>query len=343
MITIHQAFNAIRQLVDEVQGLQWVSALTEPKFARGSHPAGLVTIRFKGKKIDLVVEILSSGEPRFIAQGSSFLMQAMEQHSGCPLLIAPFIGKRGRSLCQELGMGFLDLAGNASLRYNGLLIDRWGKGSAKREERTLRNLFSTKATWVIRVLLNEPERRWTLSELSRGSLVSIGMVHRVMKRLMNEGFVEMTRGAGSLVKPGELLDAWAEVYRYQDHTIVGYYCPQKSQIRILDSVKDLPGTDYALTLGAGASLVAPFVRSHDVNVYIRSDEGPVVKALDLTPVEFGGNVYLIQPVDAGVFMGGQRIKGMSVVSNIQLYLDLYQYPMRGREQANHLREKILEI
>ncbi len=151
MIPIQQAFHAMRQLVDEVQGIKWVSAHAESKFDKELHPDGLITLKFNKKKINLVVEILSSGEPRFIAQGSSILMRAVEQYSGYPLLIAPFIGKRGRSLCQELGMGFLDLAGNAYLNCNGLLIDRWGKGNVKREERTLKNLFSTKATWIIRI------------------------------------------------------------------------------------------------------------------------------------------------------------------------------------------------
>lgn len=146
-----------------------------------------------------------------------------------------------------------------------------------------------------------------------------------------------------LVKPDDLLDAWADVYRYQDHAIVGYYCPLKDQKRILDNLKGLSGSDYALTLGAGVSLVAPFVRSNDVYVYMRNDDAPIIQVLELTPVEFGGNVYLIQPVDPGVFIGTQRLNGMTVVSNLQLYLDLYQFPMRGREQANHLREKIMEI
>ena len=33
--------------------------------------------------------------------------------------------------------------------------------------------------------------------------------------------------------------------------------------------------------------------------------------------------------------------GMKVVSDLQLYLDLYDYPVRGREQAEHLYERRL--
>jgi len=73
------------------------------------------------------------------------------------------------------------------------------------------------------------------------------------------------------------------------------------------------------------------------------DEKIVISVLKLTPVEFGGNVYLIEPPDEGYLMNMQSKDGLKIVSNIQLYLDLYNYPKRGHEQANHLREKVLRI
>jgi len=42
------------------------------------------------------------------------------------------------------------------------------------------------------------------------------------------------------------------------------------------------------------------------------------------------------------FYDGRRIDGLPVVSDIQLYLDLYGYPVRGREQAEHLFQKRLK-
>ena len=195
------------------------------------------------------------------------------------------------------------------------------------------------------MLLNEPKRRWTLSELATTSGVSLGMVHRVMKRLENEGFVDRTtRGSAYLVDQGGLLDAWSDRYQYKDHTIAGYHCSIEDQNDVLGLLRNgVPDQEYALTLGAGVSQVAPLVRSSDVYVYVRDDGKEIIRALDLTPVEFGGNVHLMTPNDTGVFIETQRINGMTVVSNIQLYLDLYRYPMRGKEQAAHLREKILEI
>jgi len=51
----------------------------------------------------------------------------------------------------------------------------------------------------------------------------------------------------------------------------------------------------------------------------------------------GGNIHLIHPFyKSSVFFNTQKIKDYTVVSNLQLYLDLYNFQPRGREQAEHL-------
>ena len=120
--------------------------------------------------------------------------------------------------------------------------------------------------------------------------------------------------------------------------MTGYYCPLKDRDEIFNALKTID--EYALTLGAGAAIVAPFVRSTDTYLYSTKPER-VIKALDLKPVEFGGNLYIIAPSDESILMNAQNIDGLRVVSNVHLYLDLFNYPMRGREQAEHLREKLV--
>lgn len=125
--------------------------------------------------------------------------------------------------------------------------------------------------------------------------------------------------------------------------MVGYYCPYKSQEDILKVLRKVSPKQYALTLGAAATLVAPFVRSTDVYLYIIEKADILLEALKLKPVEFGGNIYLVTPSDEGVLFDAQQIEGLTLVSNLQLYLDLFNYPMRGREQAEHLREKVMRF
>ena len=68
--------------------------------------------------------------------------------------------------------------------------------------------------------------------------------------------------------------------------------------------------------------------------------------LNLQPVESGPNVELFVPYDKGVFYKQQAIPSsqhgdIPVVSNVQLYMDLFSNPARGEEQAQHLRERKL--
>lgn len=100
---------------------------------------------------------------------------------------------------------------------------------------------------------------------------------------------------------------------------------------------------YALTLHAGASLVAPFVRFTDVHIYTEESVETWIGALDLREVEFGGNFSLLQPYDAGVFYAAHEVDGAVVVGDVQLYLDMCHYPARGREQADFLRERRLKF
>jgi hypothetical protein len=99
-----------------------------------------------------------------------------------------------------------------------------------------------------------------------------------------------------------------------------------------------------VTSSAAASLVAPFVQGVGTVQWYRAEEISVedwVKALDLRPVDVGPNVILLKPYDRGVFYRTQTIDDIALVGNIQLYLDLYNDPARGREQAEFLRKEKL--
>lgn len=60
-------------------------------------------------------------------------------------------------------------------------------------------------------------------------------------------------------------------------------------------------------------------------------------------VERGGNINVSLPYyRVSAFYDAQMPKGSArTASDIQLYLDLYDFPVRGREQAEHLYERRL--
>ena len=147
-------------------------------------------------------------------------------------------------------------------------------------------------------------------------------------------------------KPNDLLDAWANNYDFSKSKTITYFTYEKNPKKFMEKIKltaEQIKQNYGLSLLSGASLVAPFVRFTDIHFYITGEPDEWVKKLELAPVEFGGTVHLIQPYDEGVFYGTQTIEGLKVVSDIQLYIDLYKYPARGREAADFLRKEKIKL
>ena len=337
---VDDAVDRLRSLLDEVEGVDFEGA-RPPRHGECPGVDAVVEASSGRRGLTLLVGVRASGEPRMIQRFAGEVRSAGEVIEGHPVLVAPFVSSRGRDLCRMLGLGFVDAAGNAHLSVPGLLVERYGRENPRRERRELRGLFSRKASWVSRRLFSMPSREWTMTALSRESGVSLGHVKKVVDRLEAEGLVEKEWGSIRLSDPGGLLEMWRGAYEPQEW--VGYHSPLREQEDLLERLRAMEGDGWALTLGAGATLVAPFVRSSDLHVYVVDDMGALEEALDLTPVEFGGNVHLSTPGDEGVMVGSREVEGVTVVSDLQLYLDLYGWPARGREQAEHLRESVMGV
>ena len=65
---------------------------------------------------------------------------------------------------------------------------------------------------------------------------------------------------------------------------------------------------------------SPYGISETYTAYVSGLEAKDIKGLH--SLENGGNVFLYEPQDEGVFQFRQSVKGVEVVSDVQLYLDL---------------------
>ena len=312
-----------------------------------SQPDLIVDIRYRDKRKTLLLDIKSSGEPAFLYKAISRLHLASGRWpDSYPVVVAPYVSPRGREILRESRVGFFDLAGNCLLEFDGVYIERREATKPPAARRQQRALFAPVSSRIHRVLLHNADRRWKLRDLAQEAEVSLGLAHRVAQRLLGETFLEKEERFLVLRDPPGLLDAWREAYRYLINEIRTYHAaartPQHLIRRIAEAGSRTNGR-YALTLHAGASLVAPFVRFNDVHIYTEEPAETWVEALDLREVEFGGNFSLLAPYDAGVFYAAHEVDGAVVVGDVQLYLDLYHYPARGREQADFLRERRLKF
>lgn len=320
----------LAELLAPLGEVEWDNPLSQ----QGTRAA----IRIGSKRFYIILFVKPSGEPRFIKQ---FLGEG--KTNAYPVVVAPYISERGRSMCIENGAGYIDLSGNAYLRFGPVLINVRGRENRWKDNRALKRLFTPATTFLLRRMFLDTERTWTMTGLSAAADVSIGQVSKTVNRFAQDGLMDKRKGCIKLARPGAILDLWRDVYRFEDNSSVGYYCPIMERTGILERLRGASRPFYALTLGTASSLVAPSVRSTDVFMYVANGGEDIIGLLELRPVEFGGSVYLVEPRDRGVLFDIREIDGLRLVSNLQLYLDLYNYPARGREQAVALREQVLKV
>ncbi len=344
----------LRELFDNIGSL---IGLQDISFERVEPPDDSVDFAARlsigGKELNLVGEVKTVGEPWAIRPTIHHLREYRQLHpEHTPLLVTPFIGPQGRELCKENGIGYIDLSGNCFLEGNGIYVDKVAERNRFREPKRAKALFSDKASLVVRAVLERVSQPHGVRELSRQLRVSPAWTSQVLSALVKARYAARANRETYVSRPSELLRDWAESYDFlRRNDVYPFFCESPTPQDLIARIASLESTaimKYALTLHAGASLVAPFAEFHEVHVYVdpsvrRSDtERLWMEALDLEKVDRGGNIYLVRPYyKQSVFYGVRQVNGVSVVSDIQLYVDLYNFPMRGREQAEHLmRERL---
>lgn len=209
--------------------------------------------------------------------------------------------------------------------------------------RKVRNVFEPKASRILRCLLTNPGETWSIRRIADEVQVSVGYTHAVTVSLLDLGYIARNESnLIEIVNPIKLLERWASYHQYlHENRFDEYYTFEKNLERILEKLGKVT-SDYALTTLSGAYMVSPYVRPTVVEMYVRDEDQrqTIVGSLELRPTISDGNVRLVQPFDEGVFYKTQDIEGVKIASNVQLYVDLINYPSRGEEAAKNILENI---
>ncbi|MCB2149371.1 MAG: helix-turn-helix domain-containing protein [Deltaproteobacteria bacterium] len=262
-----------------------------------------------------------------------------------PVLVAPYLSPQRQELCRKEEIGFIDLSGNVYLKFKSLFIDRMGFPNKYPVKRQGRSPFSDKASLVLRALLSGGRRLWGIRELALEIALNPGYVSRMAQEIEKRGYVKRIDSKLSLRSPDGILEDWVRSYNLKKNQLSGYFCMAESADDILHRLRKLKlpnDVQYALSVQAGANLVAPYSKFKEVHVYAKGPKevGLLEKGMNLKPVEQGGNLVIMRPYyHNSVFYSSRLVDGLRIVSDIQLYLDLHGYPLRGLEQAEHLLEK----
>lgn len=343
-----RAGDALRRLLERVPILQVEDIETEA-VAGDWGPDLTVRLLVNGRRHLLICEYKSNGQPRYARSAILRLRNCIEkQHpEAIPVFIAPYISPTVRQLCEEQGVCYLDLEGNARIAFSGVFIECTVTDKPAAEQRALKSLFRPKSAQVLRALLREPGRAWRVADLSEISGVSLGHVSNVRTGLIDREWARASEDGLVLSEPDALLDAWRDSYAAPSGERLRFYTPlhgsaledaARSALRADDS----PGRAAFASFSA-AQWLSPYGRT-GTHYFFADDEGlrKLREALKLTPTSKGENVVVIVPKDRGLLSDTvEPAPGAVCTSPAQTYLDLSIAGERGAEAADHLRRERL--
>ena len=253
---------------------------------------------------------------------------------------------------READRQFVDVArGAVRIRLPWLFVDRSDvrarspKSDATR--RGFRNPFGDRASLVTRLLVEHPERAWGARELATAAGVSTMTASHVVRQLREMGAVEVRSSgrtfAARIRDVRALVEHWTRHYDWKRNEALPVQAPVGDSRRFLKRLGNELAwrRPWALTLHAGASLVAPHTVFETIHVYLAvRHAAELAEVAEASGWEAGsGRVVLLRPeYDDSLWPETRRIDGIPVVSDLQLVLDLWHYPMRGREQAEVILE-----
>lgn len=309
-----------------------------------------------GREVDLVlaledtillVEVKATGGVGAVQSA----IEGLQGHDEDAVLtvVVPYMSEAGKERCERAGVSWIDLSGNAHLRVDrpGLkvAVHVEGKPDAFRGPGRPRNAFAPKATRLVRLLLTDPARRWTQSEIARAADLGPGYVSRIVRHLEDERLLDRDDDRAVWPPdPGLLLDAWADADTFRHDALVGHVPGKSGEDRALRLQRALAKHDvpHALTGLAAAWAYTHAGSFRSVACY--ADGGALHAALadaGFRPDTKAPNARVLTPADPGVFDGSRDASGLRCVAPVQAYVDLAHEPERAAEFRDALRERAL--
>ena len=266
-----------------------------------------------------------------------------------PLLVVPFMGPTGRTLCDEEACSWLDLSGNASIRAPGLLIRVEGKPNRFRRRGRPASVFSPMASRITRVLLTYPDMHLSQRHLAMRTGVDEGYVSRIVRNLADQGLV--ARDNDNLVRatdPDLLLRAWLDAYDFGKHRRIMGHVPARDGDELVRMLAEALARQphqptYAATGLAAAWCMGRHAAFRTASIYVHDETAlEDLGELSFRRTDRGANVWMLVPEDAGVFQGVATCDGVHCVAPVQVYLDLHAHAERAPDVALEFQRRHLD-
>lgn len=258
----------------------------------------------------------------------------------------------------DLAVGVFDFQGLAVFRGPGLeSLNSQPAGSPRSVAplRESRPLFSDLNQWMLKVLLaNElpdhllsaPRGHYrNASQLARAAQVSVMSAFRFVEQLREDGYLHESAPSLELVRRDRLFSRWQGASdRVPREIPMRFRLPGNSEGQLRKIVSS--GRACLALFAAADALKLGFVKGVPPHVYVeRVQPANIAGWKSLRPCEPGESpdVVLRQaPAPQSVFRGMVRVDAVAASDVLQVWLDVAAHPSRGVEQAELVRQRILE-
>jgi len=262
-----------------------------------------------------------------------------------------------RDALRANGVSFIDLRGAVHLTLPWALIDRTDLTPTQivRARGAPVDPFADKSSLIVRTMLEfTSARSWSVRELARTTGVALGTTSDVVRALTDRGLVTLTRAGRTaqirIPDVAAVIETWAHAYDWRMNRSLPVHVPVGNVDRLLRRLPTLfaGGRRWALTLQAGASLRVPHATWERLHVYVdlpstqKNALAEFAATAGWEPASDGRLVLLAPYYRATVWPGLRQLERLPVVSDLQLILDLWNYPLRGREQAEVLLRSLVD-
>lgn len=263
------------------------------------------------------------------------------------LILAPSLGEPLARDLRIAGINHADLNGRLYLNLESppLLIDRQPAGKRFANPTSELDVFAPKSTRLLRAVLSTRDEPWTQAALAERSGLSRGLVSRLVRTLVENGYLKSvtasTRqqaGTWQLTDFDRLLDAWRE----RDNWLT------RGRLLQYSVLGENPEHTARKLQGWLGSSVPVFTQWFAANLRQTYTDTPVVSAyvadaaeLNRIParaVPTGGNLWIIVPHDDGPLREVRETDGFRLACDVQIYLDLLGAGGRGPDHAHVLRQ-----
>ncbi len=218
------------------------------------------------------------------------------------------------------------------------------------------HLFSDLNQWMLKVLLapelpdellSAPRGRYrNASQLARAANVSVMSAFRFVQQIQREGYLHESDAYLSLVRRDELFRRWqASALRSVNEVPMRFLLrggdSRVALRRMLDS-----GRACLALFAAADALGLGFVEGVPPHVYVRRLSPANLAAWkNIVPAEPGEAPDIIvrqARAPQSVFRGVVRPQGLASCDILQAWVDVSGHPSRGQEQADFIRQRVLE-